>query len=92
MTEAKRDNNQVPTILATSSSDGITPEPVCADPTSDNAICAEDGTSGSDLSGDNAARDENSVPVLMAVSSADGVTPVPVYINPATKKLLIKST
>lgn len=91
MTNSPRDNNQIPTILGTSNADGITPVPICADP-SNHALCAEDAATGSDLSGDNASRDENSVPVLMAVSSVDGETPCAVYVNAANNKILMQST
>lgn len=91
MTEAKRDANSVTTILATSNADGSTPVPVQANPT-DHTLGVDDGTTGSDLSGDVASRDNNYIPVFMGVSSADGVTPCAVYADPATGKLLIKST
>lgn len=92
MTNALRDNNQVPAPLAISNADGVTPIPFCSDPT-DHTLCVVDGTDGSDLSNrSDAIRDENAVPVALAVSSTDGVTPVQIYIDSSTKKLLIQTT
>lgn len=91
MADAKRDNNLVNTLLVTSNADGSTPVRVKVDPTS-HVLQIDDGTTGSDLSGDNATRDDNLVPVAMGVSSADGVTPVPIYGDPATGKILVDST
>lgn len=90
MTEAKRDNNQIPTMTGVSNANGSTPTIIKADPTT-HALQVDDNTTGSDLSGDNASRDDNSVPVLMGVSSVDGITPVPIYVDPANGKLLINS-
>jgi len=88
MTDAKRDNNQVPVMLGVSNADGKTPTPIKIDPTS-HTILMENGSSGTDLGGDDAARDNNQVPVMLAVSEDDGETPVPLYINPATGALLV---
>ena len=91
MTEAIKDNNRINTVIGTANDDGSTPTLLYANP-STHSLCDSDGTTGSDLSGDNASRDNNRVPVLMAVSSADGKTPVAIYINPASGELLTKST
>jgi len=91
MSEAQKDNNNTPVILATSNADGSTPVMVKADP-STHILDVDDDTTGSDLSGDIASRDSNGYTVMMAVSSDDGVTPVALYVDPATGKLLIKST
>lgn len=91
MTDAKRDNNQIPTLLGSSSTDGSTPVPVKANSTT-HGIIVDDAGTGSDLSGDNASRDDNGVPVAMGVSSDDGETPVPIYADPSNGKLFIKST
>ena len=91
MANAVKENNRVNTILGTSDGDGVTPLLVLADPAS-HVVCNENGTGGSDLSGDDAPRDENRVTALMAVSSADGVTPIQLYINAATGDLLTKSS
>lgn len=89
MAEAKRDNNMVPSLLATIDSDGQTPVVILADPSA-HGLEINDDTTGSDLSDDIASRDNNYVPVLMAVSEDDGVTPVAVYGN-ASGELLIDS-
>jgi hypothetical protein len=89
--EAKRDQNYVTVRLATSNADGVTPLNITADPVS-HRLQTDDGTTGSDLSGDIASRDQNHVPVMMAVSSADGTTPTAIYIDATTKELLIDST
>jgi len=91
MTNAKRDNNQIPVMLGASSTDGSTPVPIKVVPTTHIMVVDDTGT-GTDLSGDNASRDDNGVPVLMGVSSDDGVTPVPIYANESTGGLFIKST
>lgn len=86
---ASRDQNNVPTLLGASSSDGTTPIAVLADPTT-NRLKMNDASTGSDLGPANAPRDANFVPVLMGVSSADGITPVVVYAN-AQGELLVDS-
>lgn len=91
MANASKDNNNVSTILGTSSSDGSTTVRVKAHATN-HTLQVSDGVTGSDLSGDNASRDSNMVPALMAVSSVDGVTPVPIYADSSTGELLIKTT
>ena len=91
MTEAKRDENGISIILATSDADGVTPIPVRANPTS-HTIDMSDGSTGSDLSGDDAVRDHNGVTVMMALSSSDGITPVLLYADAATGAILVKST
>lgn len=85
--QAKFDNNKVPTLLGVSSTDGVTPTRIQVN-SSANAVLVDDGTTGSDLSGDNAVRDENGQTVLLAVSSADGTT-IPLYV--LNGKLLINS-
>lgn len=90
MTEALRDQNHIPTLLALSNADGETILPVYGNATN-NALAADDDTGGSDLSGDIEERDQNRVPVFMAVSAVDGVTPVPIYLDPTGNKLLINS-
>lgn len=90
MTDAPRDNNQIPVILGTSNVDGSTPVPVKVN-SGTHAILIDDGSGGSDLSDDIADRDNNGIPVLMGVSSADGVTPVAIYADPTTGELLVKS-
>lgn len=90
MTQAKKDNNSVDTMLATQQADGVTPELIKADPTT-HGIAVDDNTTGTDQSPtDIAKRDQNMVPVLIAVSEVDGVTPVQLYVD-ADGKLLIDS-
>jgi len=80
MTDARRDNNGVPTLLGTLNTDGSTPVPIAADPTN-HSLSVDDGSTGSDNGGVNAPRDQNHVPALLAISSVDGVTPVVVYAD-----------
>lgn len=80
MTNASRDQNNVPTLLGTLDSDGSTIVAVCVDSVN-NALCVINASTGSDMGPSYALRDSNFVPALMAVSSADGVTPVAVYAD-----------
>lgn len=91
MVQAIRDQNGYPTAIAASNADGSTPVMIKVN-TTNKSLAVDDGTTGSDLSGDNASRDQNSYPVLMGVSSVDGVTPTAIYADSATGALLIKST
>ena len=81
MANAKRDENNVPTLTAVLDSDGETIVPINVN-SADNSLSAENDTTGSD-NGPNgrAIRDENFVTTLIGVSSVDGVTPVAVYAN-----------
>lgn len=90
MTQARKDNNRVPTALGVSNADGITPLLLYVDP-STHAIITDDDTTGSDLGPVNAKRDNNGEPVMLGVSNADGVTPVAPYIDSSTNKLLTNS-
>lgn len=89
-TNAYRDENSVPTLIAASSSDGTTIVRVLANASTGGLLMAN-GTTGTDFGTTNACRDENFVPVLLAVSSTDGVTPVEVYAD-SSGRLLVKST
>ena len=89
MTNAKRDENNVPTLIAVLDSDGTTTVPVNVVPAS-HILAVDDDTIGSDNGPDRALRDGNFVTTLIGVSSADGVTPVPVYAN-SSGELLIDS-
>lgn len=91
MTDAKRDNNQVPVITGVDSSDGVTVLPVKANP-DNHRLIFEDGIGGSDPGANDARHDNNGVPTLLATSNADGTTPVPIFVNSATGAILIKST
>lgn len=88
MSNAARDENNVPTLIAVQP-DGTTIVRVKADPTN-HSLSIEDDTTGSDNGPDRALRDENFVTTLIGVSSADGVTPVAVYAN-SSGQLLIDS-
>lgn len=90
MTNAYRDGNNVPTIIAVDQTDGATVTRIYANP-STHAMKVVDGTTGTDYGPVNDPRDQNGVPILMAVSSADGVTPVPIYSD-LDGNLLIKTT
>lgn len=92
MTDAKRDDNYIPTLLGLSNADGSTPVRIRADVASNNGLCIKDGTSGSDSGGDHAIKDNNMIPVMIVVSSADGITPIAVYADPSNSELLTKST
>jgi hypothetical protein len=90
MSNAARNENNVPTLIAVLNTDGETVQQVTANPTN-NALSVDNDTTGSDNGpGDRALRDENFVTTLIGVSSVDGVTPVAVYAN-ASGQLLIDS-
>lgn len=90
MANASKDENAVSTLLGALNTDGVTPVPVKANPTT-HRLKVSDGTSGSDNGPTNALKDGNDVSSLIAVSSVDGKTPVVVYTD-ANGKLLIQST
>lgn len=90
MANVPRDANHIPTILGALSTDGVTPTPVQADPTS-HIVATSDGTTGSDLSSEPVERDANRVTGLMAVSEDDGTTPIPLYVN-SSGQLLVDSS
>lgn len=87
MANAQRDQNNVPTLLAGLSTDGVTPTRVAVNPVN-HGMKVDEGSSGSDFGPSIAPRDQNSVPVAMGVSSVDGVTPVVIYAD-ASGHLLI---
>ena len=88
--QAKRDQNNVPTILGILNTDGETVTDIEANPTT-HALAVDNNTTGSDNGPTQALRDENFVPTLLAVSSADGETPISLYVD-ADGKLLIDET
>lgn len=90
MADAKRDQNNVPTILGVLESDGQTVVPIEVNVSSNNALSVHDDTTGTDNGPSISPRDSNFVPALVAVSSVDGVTPVVVYAT-ADGKILINS-
>lgn len=90
MANAKRDQNNVPTLTGVLSTDGASIVRVKANPSSNNSLKISDASTGSDNGPDVALRDENFVPTLLAVSSVDGVTPVVVYTD-SNGNLLVDS-
>lgn len=90
MTNAYRDENGVPTLIAAKNTDGATIMRLRAD-SSTHALSVDDGTAGTDKGPTNDLRDENGATCLMAVSSSDGQTPVILYTD-ANNLLLLKST
>ena len=91
MANAKRDQNQTPTMIGVSNADGITVTNIQANATL-HSLEVDDNTTGTVTSRTNAPHDENHIPTLMAASSSDGVTPVTLAVDPATGKLLMQST
>lgn len=90
MENASKDENAVSSLLGTLNTDGATPVPIKADPTTFR-LKVSDGTDGSDNGPVNAPKDGNYVSALLAVSSEDGVTPVVVYAD-ADGRLLVQTT
>lgn len=89
MTNAQRDENNVPTIIAVLNTDGATIVPIRSNPIT-QGLKVDDNTTGTDNGPNRALRDDNFVPTLLAVSSVDGVTPVAVYTD-SNGNLLIDS-
>lgn len=89
MSNAARDENNVPTLVAVLDADGTTVMRLKTNPTT-HAVDIADDTTGSDNGPINAARDDNYVTTLIGVSSVDGVTPVPIYAD-ANGNLLVDS-
>jgi hypothetical protein len=89
MTNAKRDQNNVPTLLGVLDTDGTTVTPVKANVAS-SSLKVDNASTGSDNGPTRALRDDNFVPTLIALSSVDGVTPVAVYTD-SNGNLLIDS-
>lgn len=90
MTNASRDNNNVPTMISVLNTDGLSITPVKINPVN-HGLKVDNNTTGSDNGPARALRDENSIPTILAVSNADGVTPISLYVD-ATGKLLIDAT
>lgn len=93
MSNAGRDQNNRPTIIAASNADGLTIVPIFASAT-DHGLMISDGATGSDSGNNNgsAILDENGVAVLTALSSSNDGTIIEIYGDPLTKALLVKST
>lgn len=89
MTNALRDQNNTPTLIAASSDDGQTIIRIKVN--ASNRLNTSDGNTGTDHGTKNAKIDENNVHCLMAVSSIDGKTPVAVYSD-SNGNLLTQST
>jgi hypothetical protein len=87
MTNAQRDDNNVPTMIAVLNTDGETIVPIRSNPVT-RGLKVDDDITGVDNGPDRALRDENFVPTLMATSDADGVTPVAVYTDSSGNLLI----
>lgn len=88
MTQAKRDDNSIPTKMGVLNTDGATPTLLKIDP-STHILQVSDGTTGSDFGADIAARDNNGEHVLIATDGSDNI--ITLYVN-SSGQLLIKST
>jgi len=90
MTNAKRDDNNKPAILAVLNTDGTSVTPVEINPAT-HGLSVDNDTTGTDQGPARALRDENFGPTMLAVSDVDGVTPVALYVD-SNGKLLIDET
>lgn len=90
MANAAIDQNNVPTRLGTSNTDGRTPIRLVAHPIT-HFLHIKDDTTGTDLSDDIDIRDENFKVGLLAVSNSDEVTPTVVYADSSDGALLVDS-
>lgn len=90
MTNAERDDNNVPAIIAVLNTDGTTVTPVEINPTT-HGLSVDNASSGTDQGPERALRDENFVTTMLAVSDSDGVTPVSLYVD-SNGRLLIDET
>lgn len=88
MTQARKDNNGVPVTQGVLNSDGATPRPFRATP-STHILDVIDGSTGSDAGQDLMARDENGETVVGASDASGNI--VPLFID-SNGKLLVKST
>lgn len=89
MANAKRDENNVPTILGTLNTDGISLVRIKINP-ANGAMKVDNDATGTYISRTNDLRDENEVPAMMGVSSSDNKTPTLVYAD-SSGNLLINS-
>lgn len=80
MSNAKRDDNRVPTLLALLDTDGSTLIPIQVN-ASNNKIKLANGTAGVDNGDGRAMHDGNGVVTMIGVSSVDLTTPVNVYAD-----------
>lgn len=90
MPNAKRDYNRVTVLMGALDTDGKTPTPIYANP-STNVLATSDATTGSDNGELPIVKDGNRVPILAATSSADGVSIVELYAD-SSNNLLIDSS
>jgi hypothetical protein len=90
MTNAQRDDNNVPTMIAVLDSDGLTVTPVKINP-ANFGLKVDNDTTGSDLGPARALHDDNFVPTKLSVSSADVTRIVPLYVD-SEGNLLIDNT
>lgn len=90
MSNAKRDENRITTLICALNTDGVTPNLVYANPTN-HALEVKDSNTGSNFGRVDAPRDENRVPVALAESSANDGTQVELYSD-NLYNLLIQST
>lgn len=90
---AYRDQNNRPTMIASSQSDGITIVRILANPTTNNFLKVDDASTGTDNGnhGGVALIDENGISALTALSSTGDGSIIELYADPATGKLLIDS-
>ena len=88
MSNASRDDNFVPSIIAILESDGLTIIPLVATPA--GYLIVSNGTTGTAYSAP-ARKDENNVSTLLAVSETDGITPIPLQSN-SSGRLLVDSS
>lgn len=86
MTNAIRDNNHIPVVLAVSYVDGVTLVPIVIN--SSNTGIMVDTVNTVSASAMAAARDANHTTTLMGVDSVSG-EPIPIFADPATGAILI---
>lgn len=88
MTNAIRDNNNIPALLGVLNTNGTTLVRVQANP-STHTLIVDNASTGSDFGPTGRAlRDENNVTTMCATSEIDGVTPVPIYVTSDGKLLM----
>jgi len=89
MTEAIRDQNHIPVLLALSYVDGTTLVPVSVDVTNGGVEIDKINTVSTAVM--DAVRDGNHKATLMAVDSVSG-DPIPIFANPVTGGVLVDVT
>lgn len=86
MSDAIRDKNNIPTLIALSYVDGVTPVAVKINSTSRGILTDRLHTVSSLIM--NAVRDSNYITTLMAKNSVTGET-IPVFADPVTGGILV---